>query len=255
MMKCTGLGSCEITHAHIAGGVEKIVRQLRRRRRNRNRVRRRRVQLRRHSSRAPDLSSLPVDQLDVGSEIALHLDVRFRRSVSLGWTMRTKPVLRKSPGCADELAASSETCLQADQRELHFRRKAVVHANQRGRASAAAAADMIFVDDHDLSGFALRQMKCDGRTHDAGAENDDVGGSRQRARSAVGRSRCGLLQSGLSSSRAAPDARHCGRARRSRRRRDALPRRTSKVRRSDVRYCDHPGTGRMKKSCSRRRSP
>ena len=89
--------------------------------------------------------------------------------------MRTNPVLRKSPSLADDVAPVLEH-VQAHQRELHFRRIAVVHADQRGGASASALTDVAFVDDHDLARFSLREMKRDGRAHHAGAEDHDVGG-------------------------------------------------------------------------------
>ena len=47
---------------------------------------------------------------------------------------------------------------------------------ERGRSSAAATSRVIFVEDDDASGFALRQVKGDGSAHDTSAEDDEVGG-------------------------------------------------------------------------------
>ncbi len=61
-------------------------------------------------------------------------------------------------------------------RELYFRRKAVVHANQRRGTSAAAAPDVVFLDHDNSSGLSLRKVEGNRRSHDARAQNHDVGG-------------------------------------------------------------------------------
>ena len=88
--------------------------------------------------------------------------------------MRTKPVLRKSPSPPTASLPVLEH-VQAYQRQLHFWRIAVVHANQRGGASASALADMAFVDDYDLSRLSFREVECDRGAHHTCAENHDVG--------------------------------------------------------------------------------
>jgi hypothetical protein len=60
--------------------------------------------------------------------------------------------------------------------ELHFGWIAVVHANQRGRAPASPLANVALVNDYNLSRLPLREVEGNGRAHDAGAENYDVGG-------------------------------------------------------------------------------
>ena len=66
--------------------------------------------------------------------------------------------------------------VQADQRQLHFRRVAVVHAHQSGRSAAAAAPDVILIDDEDSSRLAFREMEGDRGAHDTGAQDHDIGG-------------------------------------------------------------------------------
>ena len=87
--------------------------------------------------------------------------------------MRTNPVLRKSPSSPTVSRQCSKIC-RAHQRELHFGRIAVVHADQRRGASAAALADVAFVDDHDFSCAPLGEVERDGRAHHTSAENHDV---------------------------------------------------------------------------------
>jgi hypothetical protein len=58
---------------------------------------------------------------------------------------------------------------QAHQRELHFRRIAVVHADQRRRTPTAPLTDMTLVDDNDLSRAPLGEMKRDGGADHTGA--------------------------------------------------------------------------------------
>jgi hypothetical protein len=66
--------------------------------------------------------------------------------------------------------------VQARNRKLHFGWVTVMHANQGRRASAAASANMIFVQDSNVSSPTPSQMKGDRRTHYAGAENNNVSG-------------------------------------------------------------------------------
>src|ERR1700746_903119 len=84
-----------------------------------------------------------------------------------------KPGAAKIAGCAyDFLPVLKHS--QADESELHFRRKTIMHANQRRRPSAAAASNVILVEDDDRAGIALRQMKSEGRTHYTSANDHDV---------------------------------------------------------------------------------
>ena len=78
--------------------------------------------------------------------------------------------------CAADRIAPVLEHVQAYQRQLHFRRVTVMHANQRGGASASALADVSFVYDYDLAGFSFREVECDRGSHYACAENYDVGG-------------------------------------------------------------------------------
>ena len=115
-----------------------------------------------------------IDELTLTPSLLCISTFCFSRSPSPGWTIRTNPVLRKSPSATDHVAPVLEH-LQAHQSELDLGWIAVVHADQRRGASAAALSDVAFVDDCDFSRFALREMKRDGRTHYAGTQNHDIG--------------------------------------------------------------------------------
>src|SRR4030081_428395 len=66
--------------------------------------------------------------------------------------------------------------VQADQSELHFGGKAVVHAYEGRGSPAASAPHVIFIEHNDSSGLALRQVECDRGSHYPGAQDHDVGG-------------------------------------------------------------------------------
>jgi hypothetical protein len=89
--------------------------------------------------------------------------------------MRTNPGLAEISFLSDYIRPVFKHA-QAQQREPHFRRIAVVHTDQRGGTSAASLRDMTFVDDDDLSRVPLGKVERDGRAHYTGAENYDVGG-------------------------------------------------------------------------------
>ena len=101
-----------------------------------------------------------VDEFDLRSQRALHLDIQLEAGGFVGMNDAHESGLAKIPGLADNFLPVLKHA-QADQRQLHFRREAIVHANQRRRSPAASATDVIFVDHHDLSRLPLGEMKRD----------------------------------------------------------------------------------------------
>src|SRR6266404_8619658 len=86
--------------------------------------------------------------------------------------MRTNPVLRKSPSSPTTSRQFSN--METHQRKLHLGWIAVVHADQRGRASTSSLTHVAFVDDRDFSRVSFREVKGDGRPNHAGPEDDNV---------------------------------------------------------------------------------
>ncbi len=119
-----------------------------------------------------------IDQFDVRAQVALHLDIELQTFRFIRMNNSHESRLAKISGRAHDVVPILKH-MQADERHLHFSRKAVVHSNQRGRTATPAAAHMILVDDHDLAGFAFREMKRDRCAHDARSENHDVSSLRK----------------------------------------------------------------------------
>src|ERR1035441_9755130 len=117
---------------------------------------------------------MAIDELDVCAEIPLHGYILFQRFGFARVNDADESGFALLAGLADDLKPVLED-FQADQGELDFGREAVMHADQGGGASAAAASGVVFVEDGDASGVAAGQMEGDGSSHDAGAEDDEVG--------------------------------------------------------------------------------
>src|SRR5450631_1379531 len=107
---------------------------------------------------------MAIDELDVYAETPLHRYIVFQGFGFAGVNDADESGLPKFAGLADDVAPVLKDS-QADQGELDFGGEAVVHADQSGGASAAAASGVVFVEDNDASGVAAGEMEGDGSSH------------------------------------------------------------------------------------------
>src|SRR4051812_40666682 len=187
----------------------------------------------------------------MGSKLPLHLDIQLQSSGLMRVHNAHKTSFAEVSRSAHDVWPVLEPA-QANEGEFNLRGKAVMHADQRRRASTAAAAHMIFIGDHDLAGATLHKMERDGRAHHSCPDDDNIGCVRQwigvcRSHAAprnrpVFQSRSAWCAAFLPGAPVTPPP-GCAPA----------PQRYSPS--IGVRYCDQPGTGRIKNSCSRRKSP
>ena len=103
----------------------------------------------------------------------MHFHILFQASRFTRMDDAHKASLAEIAFFADYVAPVVEH-LQTHNCEPHFGRIAVVHADQRGRASTAALTDVALVDDHDFPRLPFGEMERNGCAHYTGAENHNV---------------------------------------------------------------------------------
>ena len=121
------------------------------------------------------LELLAVDQFDVGSEMLLHRNIFLEGIGFAGMNDTNKPGFAEFSRLADDVLPILKN-VQADKGELDFRRKTVVHADESRRPPASTAPSVLFVEDNDAPSLAAGEMEGDRCSHNARAEDDEVGG-------------------------------------------------------------------------------